>query len=220
MLLLLRTILPFDIAAVQTFTGSRQSMVKLDERLDCDTEFVVVAVVAGSVTTSFCPPLRLSRQTLSLLPLACCCVLAAAVVEVLLVVLVLLFFINTCQDLVKRFIIQHNLDMNQFQEKSSPNNASAHRHARPTVAVFDDAVLMTTRLCAACLVMLFATCIEILAQRTLDGEIAARFGFQVSIVHLHMNDPHKLNLSGELLNLFLPNKHACVNGIEKRLQRK
>lgn len=67
-----------NFTSFQTFTGSRASIAMLDERLLCDTEFVVVAVAdLDSVATfSFCSPLRASSQTFSTLPPFCCCWLA------------------------------------------------------------------------------------------------------------------------------------------------
>lgn len=65
------------------------------------------------------------------------------------------------------------------------------------MAVLDHAVLVLARLVRARrgVVMLLAAGREALADRTLDGEVAAGLRLQVSVVHFHLHNSHEFNLS-------------------------
>lgn len=96
----------------------------------------------------------------------------------------------------KRFIINR-----------SPDTAET---VCPTVSIFNDTVFVFTCFSRtwSC-VMMFATCCQAFSQRTLNGKVAARLGLQMSVVHLHLNNPHKLNLACKLLYLLLRRKKGA-----------
>lgn len=66
-----------------------------------------------------------------------------------------------------------------------------------TVSVFNHTVFVLAGLIGTrcSVMMLLATRIQALAQRTLNGEISAWLWLEMAIVYLHLHDSHKLNLT-------------------------
>jgi hypothetical protein len=86
------------------------------------------------------------------------------------------------------------------------------------VAILNHAILVLARLGRAGGrgVVVLATRREALANGTRHGEVAAGLWLQVPVVHLHLHYPHELNLSRQLLYLFLPRVKAAAAATRRK----
>jgi hypothetical protein len=111
-----------------------------------------------------------------------------------------------CCAVVKRFgqtkSCYHQVTISKaFIINRSPDTAET---VCPTVPIFNDTVFMFTGFGGAWSgVMMLTTRCQTFTQGTLNGEVTSGLWFEMSVVHFHLNDAHKLNLPGELLYLLL-----------------